>query len=76
VDTFVDLFRDVCLGCAGELSPTFDLAACRRSPRRLDVTAYQLLDLIFQSRDARRFHAPRIARRSPRLKPGAERLLA
>jgi transposase len=29
VDTFVDLFPDVCLGCAGQLPPTFDLAACR-----------------------------------------------
>ncbi len=47
----------------------------RRTPRRLDVTAHHLLDLFFQSLDARRcIHARRIARSSLRLKPAAERL--
>jgi transposase len=35
VDTFVDLFPEVCLGCACQLPQVFDVAACR----------HQLLDL-------------------------------
>ncbi len=35
VDTFVDLFPEVCLGCACALAPTLDIAACR----------YQQIDL-------------------------------
>lgn len=35
VDTFVDLFPEVCLGCAWQLPRMFDVAACR----------HQLLDL-------------------------------
>jgi transposase len=35
VDTFVDLFPDVCLGCARPLRHTLDAAACRYQP--LDV---------------------------------------